>query len=309
MGKAAVLLGLLMAAVAGCASEDVASNPAPEPAFTADAPPKSGAASSAPGAPSAASTGSTGDPTPAPAPPGKASVVAWYTDGLTTGTGSANDLSALKVDADSVTVAQLTTLIETNKYNGQPRDKTKPADFDEVFLSRAQNAAFMAKMGKAVAQVVADGYPQVIVYSNGPRCIAESAKGAWLPIAKAGAVIGLEAYTTTLTADIMAANTAHPFVDVDDVEGAMAANPDLFAAWETLVQTYVTNTKAALGNDETLFDHITLLQYEDMSHDIDMLQKSGMTAPVAQHFAALWYAALKSAATKENVHWGVWHPA
>jgi len=301
MGKAAVLLGLLM--MAGCASEDVASNPAPEPTRPSSAEAKADAP-----VVTAPSADQPDDPTPAPAP-GKASFVAWYTDGLTTGTGSANDLSALKVDANSVTVLELATLIETNKYNGQLRDKTKPADFDEVFLSRAQNAAFMTKMGKAVAKVVADGYSQVIVYSNGPRCIAESAKGAWLPIAKAGAVIGLEAYTPTMTADIMAANTAHPFVDVADVEGAITANPALFAAWETRVRTDVTDTKAALGNDETLFDHITLLQYEDMSHDIDTLQKGGMKLPVAQHFAALWYAALKSAAIKENVHWGVWHPA
>jgi hypothetical protein len=46
-----------------------------------------------------------------------------------------------------------------------------------------------------------------------------------------------------------------------------------------------------------------------MKHDVDALQKGGMSATKAEHFAALWYAAMKSAAQKEGVHWGIWHPA
>jgi hypothetical protein len=290
-------LGLFLA---GCAAD---SDPTPEaPAPVTEGP----STTKKPATDGETTTEPTTTPTEPTTP---ASVVAWYTDGLTTGTGSANDLAALKVDSSSVTVAQLARLMETNKYNGEPRAKDKPADFDEVFLSRAENGAFMTKLGKAVAKVVADGYPQVIVYSNGPRCIAQAPKGSWLGIAKAGAMIGLESYTTTLTADINAAAKEHPFQDVADLEASQAANAELFAAWEARVRTYITDTKAQLGNDETLNDHITLLQYEDMKHDIEALQKGGMSKSKAEHFASLWYAAMKSAAAKEGVHWGIWHPA
>lgn len=300
MRTASLLVGVgLGLFLAGCAAD---AEPTPEtPAPVMDAPSSTKKATDS-------SEGETTEPTTAE-PTKPTSVVAWYTDGLTTGTGSANDLAALKVDASTVTVAQLSKLMETNKYNGKARAKDEPADFDEVFLSRAQNGAFMTKLGKAVAKVVADGYPQVIVYSNGPRCIAQAPKGSWLGIAKAGAMIGLESYTTTLTADINAAAKEHPFQDVADLEASQAANADLFAAWETRVRTYITDTKAQLDNDETLNDHITLLQYENMKHDIEALQNGGMTASKAEHFASLWYAAMKSAAAKEGVHWGIWHPA
>ena len=47
-----------------------------------------------------------------------------------------------------------------------------------------------------------------------------------------------------------------------------------------------------------------------MKRDVDTLQsKGGMTEAKAQRFAALWYAAMKSAAAKEGVHWGIRHPA
>jgi hypothetical protein len=297
MRTASLLLGLLLV---GCAADAEPSPEAPAPVMEAP----SGVAKK-PAAPTSDATeeGETTEPTKA------ASVVAWYTDGLTTGTGSANDLAALKVDANTVTVAQLATLMETSKYTGDARAKDKPADFDEVFLSRAQNGTFMTKLGKAVAKVVADGYPQVIVYSNGPRCITQAPKGSWLGIAKAGAMIGLESYTTTLTADINAAAKEHPFQDVADLEASQAANAELFAAWETRVRRYITDTKAQLGNDETLNDHITVLEYENMKHDIEALQNGGMSASKAEHFASLWYAAMKSAAAKEGVHWGIWHPA
>lgn len=297
-------LGLVLV---GCAAD---ADPAPDPsepgAPVMEAP---GQAASSPAGASTPSDDDDTTPAEPPAPAKPASIVAWYTDGLTTGTGSANDLGALKVDASTVTVAQLAKLMETSKYSGEPRAKDKPADFDEVFLSRAQNGAFMTKLGKAVAKVIADGYSQVIVYSNGPRCIAQAPKGSWLGIAKAGAMIGLESYTTTLTSDIMAAAKAHPFQDVTDLDASKAANPELFAAWEARVRTYVTDTKAQLGDDPALFEHITLLQYENMKHDVEALQEGGMSAPKASHFAALWYAAMKSAAAKEGVHWGIWHPA
>ena len=300
-------LGLGLILLAGCAAD---AEPAPDAlAPVTDAPTAKKPSPTAPTTSEGNANEGTApaDPT-APTDPAKpTSLVAWYTDGLTTGTASANDFGALDVDANSITVAQLATLMETSKYNGKPRAKDAAADFDEVFLSRAQNAAFMTKLGKAVTKVVADGYSQVIVYSNGPRCIAQASKGGWLAIAKAGAMI--ESYTTTLTADIRAAAKEHPFQDNADLEASKAANPELFAAWEARVRTYITDTKAQLGNDDTLNDHITLLQYEGMKHDIDALTAGGMTEAKATHFAALWYAAMKSAAAKEGVHWGVWHPA
>lgn len=313
MRKVALLVVGILASV-GCATV-----PEPSGAETPaeDGPAKDGT-STGKGAPStggesasAEEPASTEAPGPAPAPgaPERSSVVAWYTDGSTTGTSSLNNFGKLKVDANTITVPQLVTLIETNKYSNAPQPKDRAADFDEVFLSRAQNAAFMTKLGKAVEAVVKDGYARVIVYSNGPRCIAEAAPGGWLRIAKAGAMIGLESYTTTLTPDIMAAEKAHPFKDVADLEASQTANTELFGAWEARVRTYVTDTKAQLGNVEALFDHITLLQYENMKHDVEALETGGMTPAKAEHFAALWYAAMKSAAAKEGVRWGIWHPA
>jgi hypothetical protein len=258
-----------------------------------------------------AATGPQGDAAAAQqpvTPDGAASLVAWYQDGLTTGTASANDFSALGVTADTIEVAQLATLIETNKYNALPRATTSPVDFDEVFLTRAEDADFMAKLALAAAQVRAAQYARVIVYCNGPKSMAMAATLGWAAIARAGAMVGLESYTTTFWPDIKAAYTANGFVDATDVPTLIAHNPDLYAAFQTTLTGYVESTKAQLA-DPTLADHITLLEFEGAAHDLPSIETLGYSPAAAADFAALWYAALEAVAHAQAVHFGTFHPA
>jgi hypothetical protein len=234
--------------------------------------------------------------------------IAWYHDGITTNTASTNDFTALGVTADTITVAQLTTLIETSKYSSQPRAQDQIVDFDEVFLSRAQNAGFMTKLGKASGKVLGAGWSKLIVYCNGWRSMAEAVPNGWSGIATAGAMIGLEAYTTTFWTYVSADLTQYPFQDSADLPTAIATNPDLYAAFKAKLTEYVHNSKTQLG-DPTLYEHLTLVEFENMAHDLTALQNFGYSAAKAKDAAALWYAALEEVAKTEGIHYGIYHPA
>jgi hypothetical protein len=311
---------LLFALLAGCAatardSRDPAESPAEDPD---DKPQSNTKKSDVGGADDDDDVASTSDRPTEPAAPASPSVpsatpvspvIAWYADGTTTGTGSFNDFGKLGVTADTVTIAQLAKMMETSKYGDNlPRKKDTALDFDEVFLARATNASFMGKLAPAVARVLVDGWKKVIVYNNGPRSMAEAAKGGWAGIAKAGAVVGLEAYTTTFWPDVKAFQEKDPFQDAPDTTAAIAANPALFEAFKGRLAKYVTDAKAQLG-DPSLHDHLSLLQYEKMVHDVVTIQKWGWSLEKATHFADLWYAAMKDVAKAESIRWGIYHPA
>jgi hypothetical protein len=242
------------------------------------------------------------------APPSGDPRVAWYQDGMTTGTGSTNDFAAIRVDANTISIAQLARLIETSKYSGQPRPFTAVVDFDEVFLSRATNSTFMTKLAAATTRVLAAGWPKVIVYCNGFLSMAQATTYGWAHIASSGVMVGLEAYTTTFMTYVKDDLTAYPFHDAATVQASITANPDLYAAFKSRLLVYVQTSKAQLG-DPMLYSHLTLVEFENSSHDITALQNLGYTAAKATHIAALWYAALEAVAASEGIHYGVYHPA
>jgi hypothetical protein len=45
-----------------------------------------------------------------------------------------------------------------------------------------------------------------------------------------------------------------------------------------------------ISGDPALFDHLTLLEYEEMQHDVDAIVAYGFPTDEATHLAALWYA-------------------
>jgi hypothetical protein len=166
----------------------------------------------------------------------------------------------------------------------------------------------MSKLVQAVSRTIADGWTQVIVYNNGPRSMSQAAAGGWKGIAQAGAMIGLEAYTTTFWPSVQSLKDQYGFIDGPDVSTIISENPDLYTGFKDLFGIYVESAKGQLA-DPSLFDHLSLLQFEAMSYDIQHIQQWGWSLSRATHFAELWYQAVKDVAAEEAIHWGIYHPA